>query len=133
LEAESQSSTSKVLTLFNAFLNSFDKKIGENVKEILQKLSSFLTQKDILRLKYSNAIERSIKKSPSTFLLLEPFIYMIEMIIKVFNWLKCVTKDKRSLLVFLFKVVCVFFLHLILFYLEGCPCFSIVYENTIYV
>jgi hypothetical protein len=38
LEAESQNSTSKVLTLFNAFLSSFDKKIGENVKEILQKL-----------------------------------------------------------------------------------------------
>jgi hypothetical protein len=98
LEAESQSSTSKVLILFNAFLSSFDKKIEENVKKYLQKLSSFLTQKDILRLKYSNAIERSIKKSPSTFLPLEPFIYdRDDNKSVIFDWLKCVTKDKRSL------------------------------------
>jgi hypothetical protein len=124
LEAESQSSTSKVLTLFNAFLSSFDKKIGENVKEILQKL--LFNQKDILRLKYSNAIERSIKKSPSTFLPLEPFIYdRDDNKSVIFDWLKCVTKDKRSLLAFLFKVVRVFFFffHFILYYLEGCPCF----------
>jgi hypothetical protein len=78
-------------------LSSFDKKIGENVQEILQKLSLLLTQKDILHLN-SNPIERSIKKSPSTFLPREPFIYGRDVdISRIFNWLKRVTKDKLSM------------------------------------
>jgi hypothetical protein len=90
-------STSKVLNLFNTSLSSFDKKIGENVQEILQKLSLLLTQKDILHLN-SNPIERSINKSPSTFLPREPFIYGRDVdISRIFNWLKRVTKDKLSM------------------------------------
>jgi ATP-dependent Clp protease ATP-binding subunit ClpA len=96
LEAESQSSTSKVLNLFNTSLSSFDKKIGENVQEILQKLSLLLTQKDILHLN-SNPIERSINKSPSTFLPREPLYGRDVDISRIFDWLKRVTKDKLSM------------------------------------
>ncbi|XP_057453660.1 putative disease resistance RPP13-like protein 1 [Lotus japonicus] len=80
LEAESQSSTSKVWNFFNAAVSSFDKEIESRMQEILDSLEYLASQKDILGLKEAGGSgvglgSQMSQKLPSTSLLGETVMY----------------------------------------------------------